>query len=377
MSFGGYGGQPGDPFGGQPSGDPFGGQPSGDPFGGQSYGTPPAGQQSGGGWSDPPNYQMPVQQQPETNTLATLSIVFAFVFAPAGAALGHIALSQIKRLHQKGHGRAIAGLVLSYLIILVLIVGLVGWLVWPNQESTSPASPGSATSTTGTPGSSTSSAPKTGGTVKDFLLNGKELGELLDQGFESTPKTSNTGTDHMGDVSNPMAKASPAGCGSPIALGDKSTYASVDVQNFTSQSWYQESKPGNKPAVASVQEVVAELSTADAAKALFAQVTDVWKGCEGKTVTFEGTELPGGGYMTSTTTDVRTEDSILAATVQEGRSTSGDITTPSARTLAVKDKYVIETDVSFYDQKQDSHTGSGDPEQSGIDVAKAIMAKIG
>ena len=31
------------------------------------------------------------------NTLATLSLVFAFVFAPAGAILGHLGLAQIRR----------------------------------------------------------------------------------------------------------------------------------------------------------------------------------------------------------------------------------------------------------------------------------------
>jgi hypothetical protein len=36
----------------------------------------------------------------ESNTLATLSVIFAFVFAPAGAVLGHLASSKPSRTRQ-------------------------------------------------------------------------------------------------------------------------------------------------------------------------------------------------------------------------------------------------------------------------------------
>ncbi len=38
----------------------------------------------------------------DAKTLATLSIVFAFVFAPVGAVLGHLALSRIKHRQTAG-----------------------------------------------------------------------------------------------------------------------------------------------------------------------------------------------------------------------------------------------------------------------------------
>jgi hypothetical protein len=46
-------------------------------------------------------------QQGEMNTLATLSVIFAFVFAPVGAVMGHLALSQIKPFRQRGRDRAL------------------------------------------------------------------------------------------------------------------------------------------------------------------------------------------------------------------------------------------------------------------------------
>ena len=50
----------------------------------------------------------------EMNTLATLSVVFAFVFAPIGVGMGYLALSQIKHLAQRGRDRALVGLTLSW-----------------------------------------------------------------------------------------------------------------------------------------------------------------------------------------------------------------------------------------------------------------------
>ena len=97
MTHGGDGGEPGTPFGG----DPFGGDPfAGDPF---AVGRPGASAS-----------QAPASQQQETNTLATLSVVFAFVFAPAGVILGHLALSQIHKTGGRGRDRALVGVTLHW-----------------------------------------------------------------------------------------------------------------------------------------------------------------------------------------------------------------------------------------------------------------------
>lgn len=72
------------------------------------------------------------QSRGETNTLATLSVVFAFVFAPAGAILGHLALGQILETGERGHDRALVGLTLSYVFITVAVVALVVWAAGGN-----------------------------------------------------------------------------------------------------------------------------------------------------------------------------------------------------------------------------------------------------
>src|SRR3954466_3319429 len=84
----------------------------------------------------------------ETNTFATLSVVFAVVFAPVGAVLGHLGLSQIRRTGQRGRDRALIGLTLSYAFIVIAVAALVIWAVVgmePQQSSTTAAPPPAAT----------------------------------------------------------------------------------------------------------------------------------------------------------------------------------------------------------------------------------------
>jgi eukaryotic-like serine/threonine-protein kinase len=110
MTDGGYGRGPAAPSGG----DPFGGGPfAGDPFAVGQPGASAAGAPT------------PTSQQQETNTLATLSVVFAFVFAPAGVILGHVALSQIHETGDRGRDRPLVGVTLSYVFITVVVVALV------------------------------------------------------------------------------------------------------------------------------------------------------------------------------------------------------------------------------------------------------------
>lgn len=74
-------------------------------------------------------YPPPAWPTPKPNRLATLSIVFSVLFAPAGAVLGHLGLRQIRRTGQPGRQRAVIGLTISYLVIAGLVVALVLMLI--------------------------------------------------------------------------------------------------------------------------------------------------------------------------------------------------------------------------------------------------------
>ena len=73
----------------------------------------------------PPPYDPYGYPRPRpTNGMAIASLICAFVFAPLGIIFGHVSLSQIKRTGEEGHGLAIAGLIISYLITIGTVVVL-------------------------------------------------------------------------------------------------------------------------------------------------------------------------------------------------------------------------------------------------------------
>ncbi|SCL17535.1 protein of unknown function [Micromonospora rhizosphaerae] len=71
----------------------------------------------------------PAPQVRGTNVMAILSLVFAFVFAPVGIVLGHIAKRQIRQTGEQGGGLATAGLVLSYIFTILGILMFVFVLI--------------------------------------------------------------------------------------------------------------------------------------------------------------------------------------------------------------------------------------------------------
>ncbi|MEP6461913.1 MAG: DUF4190 domain-containing protein [Frankiaceae bacterium] len=101
----------------------------------QYYGQPPYyGQQPGypggpaqGGWGQPGGYGPPVPLG--TNTMAILSLVFAFVFAPAAIVLGIVAKGQIRERNEGGSGLATAGIVLGAVFTALFLLAFVGLAV--------------------------------------------------------------------------------------------------------------------------------------------------------------------------------------------------------------------------------------------------------
>lgn len=73
-----------------------------------------------------PQYSTAVTQ---TNTMAILALIFAFVFPPLGIVFGLIARSQIKRTGQGGNSLALAGLILGVLFTLIVIAFFVLFFV--------------------------------------------------------------------------------------------------------------------------------------------------------------------------------------------------------------------------------------------------------
>lgn len=367
-----------------------------DPFGSGAFSNPPNPpgvtnpfDQYGGSWQQPswgPPPPNPTPPQQESNTLATLSIVFAFVFAPVGAVLGHMALSEITKRQQRGRERAYIGLTLSYVMILASVVGLVVWFALPSDKPTpaiaGPTStPASSSAATATPAPKPAPAPApkpadaaqpiTGANFTDVLLNGGNLTALLNQKFESTPKAQEAGgLDAMPNGLADESAASPHECVGATRVTQRSVYQGASVQHFASKDfWTAASGP-----VMKVEEAVVVLASPADAQALFATFTSQWQACEGRTMTvLSGTASDGSNYVT-TANDVRVADSVLSAVLLSDHSTGGWASS-SPRALGVKGNCIVEVDVSLYGVAPGENQLQG-LDNAGVDVVKAMMARI-
>lgn len=233
----------------------FGGptDPSGwQPFGQQPQGVPPVISASA-----------PPPPRAETNTLATLSIVFAFIFAPAGAVLGHLALSEIKKRPQNGRSQAIVGLTLSYVVIFGAVVALVAWLI------VSSAKPPARTALPAGPTDQQS--------VQQYLLTKPEI----DRAMQSDYQLMSALTDSNGGLRRANVTSDTPECAGVPFAAQKSSYESAQEEAFAGSVWRWGPKTG--PAMFVIQNIVA-LPDVAAAQTLFDEFSDVWKRCEGKTV---------------------------------------------------------------------------------------------
>ena len=66
-----------------------------------------------------------------TNTLAIIALIAAFVFPLAGIICGHLALSQIKKTGEAGHGLALWGTILGYVFTVLYIIIIIASVVIP------------------------------------------------------------------------------------------------------------------------------------------------------------------------------------------------------------------------------------------------------
>ncbi|HET6873888.1 MAG TPA: DUF4190 domain-containing protein [Acidimicrobiales bacterium] len=80
------------------------------------------------GYGPPPGYP-PYGYRAPTNTMAILSLVFAFVFAPVGLGLGIAARRQIARTGEEGSGLALAGIVVGSVFTAIWVLMIVVWII--------------------------------------------------------------------------------------------------------------------------------------------------------------------------------------------------------------------------------------------------------
>ncbi|HTM84107.1 MAG TPA: sensor domain-containing protein [Mycobacterium sp.] len=289
-----------------------GGYPT-QPFGGY----PPPGP---GGYPPPPPYP-----PARTNTLATWSVVFAFLFAPVGAVLGHVALGQIKRTRERGHDRALIGVTLSYVVIVLAVVGLTASLIMTNKPTDSPPV------ATATPTSELTAPPAPGQRgrtdLSGVLLSLDEVREIMGMPglSEKKPKQGGSREDDK-DVS-----AEPAECVGAVAPGIDTVYERSGGNGFRSTNF------NDSSTATMVEQVAASFDDEAKARSFVSQNRTQWQKCARKqfSITSADTTLrwdlgtPGG-----TTTKV-----TLKNTLDAGPGV------PQLRVLATRGNVVIDISV--------------------------------
>jgi hypothetical protein len=77
-------------------------------------------------------YAAPVAYQAPrpTNVLAIIGLIASCLgFTIPGVVMGHIALSQIKRTGEAGHGLAVAALIVGYIVMGLTVLFVIGYVI--------------------------------------------------------------------------------------------------------------------------------------------------------------------------------------------------------------------------------------------------------
>jgi eukaryotic-like serine/threonine-protein kinase len=272
----------------------------------------------------------PPRPRQKTNTFANLSVVFAFLFAPAGAVLGHLGLAQIRRTGQRGHDRALIGLTLSYAFILIAVAALVMWTVVgmkPERSSTVATSPPPATS---------SAAPD------ERLVSAAQLPKLLlsideVKGAVNAPNLAKV-EDGAGLSGDKGINVTPRECLSSLFGGGASAYERTAARGAFTRAITGDGNEG----VILLNEAMSTFESTAAASQLVARVVGQWRGCAGKSVTL----IVDGNPLT-----LDVGEPIQKGTVMVLRNTlrNGTAGFSSDRAIAAKANVVIDLDAEGFD----------------------------
>ena len=212
--------------------------------------------------------------------------------------------------------------------------------------------------------------PLTGETVRQVLVDGTTLSQMLNQPFVSRKPPEFGGPDTL------YTSLPPADCLGVTAMLQKSVYQSgpqpAQVKDVASESWWNNGDPAQ---VISVIEGVVSLPSAAQAEALFATFSNQWQQCNSTTTT----ERNGPISTTNAISDVRVANFVVAAT-NTATSVLPNMPalrpTPQARAIGVRLNCLVEVEVVFFGERRPSDPGSAKVDTSAIDIAHVMMDKV-
>jgi eukaryotic-like serine/threonine-protein kinase len=326
--------------------DPYGYNPyTYDPLGRVPFAGPPA---------EPPPFTPPPAPPypPPINALATLSLVFAFVFPPAGALLGHLGLAQIRRTGEHGRDRALAGVALSYAFIALTVVALVAWATLATLTSAPRQTAAPATSASPAAPQPTV-APDAVATLLPSLADLKNI--TGDQNLEAGQ------TWDRPDRSEGEGSIGRAECWGSIAPGTPDAYAVDAISRYRAAEF-----SDTRSLLKSTQVIQAAAGFRDppAAQSQLATLLSGWRQCGGTTVSVT---IPDAGAIPFS----------LSAPADAGNGiTTLDLAPKglqvrSTRAIAAKANVVIDLYVSY-----SGTTDADQPRQSAVSIANYMLNKI-
>jgi hypothetical protein len=292
----------------------------------------------------------PAPYRPPVNTLATLSLVFAFLFAPLGAVLGHLGLAQIRRTGESGRDRALVGVTLSYIFIALTVVVLAGWATLSGSTSSHRAAPGSSIPA----GPPPPTVPPE--TIATLLPGLDALRNITgDANLDVGPTWNAPGrTAEDGSIDRPE-------CWESIAAGSPDAYTPGALAGYHAGEF-----TDTRSMLKSTQVIqgVAAFRDPPAAQSQLATLLSGWHQCGGTTVTVSA---PGGQPIPM---------SVSAPADAGNGITTLDLTPKgiqvrSARAIAAKANVVIDLNVSA-----SGTTDSEPPRAAAVSIANYILGKI-
>jgi hypothetical protein len=289
--------------------------------------------------------------RPPVNTLATQSLVFAFMSPPVGAVLGHLALAQIRRTGELGRKRALAGVALSYVFVTLMVVALVTWATLAAFTSTSSHTAAPTTTAAAPPGPTV--APDAIATLLPGLDDLKTITD--DQNLEGGQTWDHPArSDREGTIDRPE-------CWGTIAPGTPDAYTVDAIFGYHAAEF-----SDTRSLLKSVQviQAVAAFRDAPAAQSQLDKLQSGWRQCGGTTVTVT---IPEAGAIPFS----------LGAPADAGNGiTTMDLEPKglqvrSARAIAAKANVVIDLYVSC-----SGTTDAERPRQSAVSIATYVLNKI-
>jgi hypothetical protein len=296
--------------------------------------------------------------RPPVNTFATLSLVFAFVFAPVGAILGHLGLSQIRRTGELGRDRALVGLSLSYAFIVLTVVALTGWATLTTLE-VSRSNQATAPATTGAPVTTSESPPPPKVAPDDVITLLPRLDALKgitsDQNLEAGETWDRPGkSDKDATIDRPQ-------CWGSITPGAPEAYTLEAILRYRAEE-FSDTRTFLK-SIQLIQSVIAFRDT-PTAQSQVATLVDGWRQCGGAPVTLTA---PGGPtYSLSLSPPADAGNGITTMDLAPKGLKVRFVRAAAAKANVVIDLYV-------------AHLGTTDasgPRQTAVSIANYILNKI-